>query len=511
MEEKILSIKILFSPVGTTDPTSRNYDGSIIQAIKKFRPDKIYLFFSHDMKEHENNNHTIKNYLELIKKEYSFDYKFIESQELENEQPQIFDKYYRIFSDHISNILQENQGIEVELYLSISSGTPAMKSTLFLLASSLNVGQFKNLKNISAVQVNSPFTTTFHVSNETAQELYDHNNDKDDPSGSRAYISKTPNISSYLTRRQINKFIETFDYNGALKLANSMEESLSSKVIALLTYGKARRDLAFESFKRTSEAELVSNSLLYPSFTTASLSSKDNKIPRTLYEYLLNLRALAHNGDTLNFIRSLSPALSVLFSDALRITYPELNDDAFYANSSRGFSSFVIPDTLTFYYREKFTELQSKALTSLGSNNNTQVQLTTVGFLHLFVSATNTFEENPTKNKEEILTLLKFLRLIEDSSRNIVAHEIASLPSSKISEQALKSLNYYQAQTDKTKGNPALYKDFSLSNDPTLISPAYIFQKIDKLCHELYATLPKEGAFEAYEKLNMEIKTQLDI
>jgi len=41
--------RILFSPVGSTDPIAHQRDGALLHIIRKYRPDKAYLFFSKEI------------------------------------------------------------------------------------------------------------------------------------------------------------------------------------------------------------------------------------------------------------------------------------------------------------------------------------------------------------------------------------------------------------------------------------------------------------------------------
>lgn len=503
--------KILFTPVGTTDPTFKNSDGSIVQAIKQLKPDKVYLYLSYDMKVRERKTNIVANYLKLLNDSgINFEYQFFKTDKLENENPQLFDNYYHEFNALITEIVQENSSDEIELYLNISSGTPAMKSTLFLLASSLNIGQFQNLKKLSAMQVNSP--NSHHqvkIPTETAQELYDQNDDKTDVSGKRAYISQTPNVSSYLTRREIIKFIDTFDYNAALKLAQSIRNSVNSEVIALLMYGKDRRNLDLNKFIQSKQANWVDKKLLRLKFTTAKTTLNSPKISRDLYEYLLNLSALAYNNDYLNFIRGLSPALSVLFADALKLTYPYLANEEFYKKDG-GFGCFKIPENISFKEKDKLEAFRKKTKENMGITTK-KLSLTNAAYPFLFYTA-DSFFKSPlsTSERNRILRLLTFLRLIEDSSRNIVAHEIVALSSATITQKAKHTLQKYKQETGESgedlTGNALIYKNTVFNKD---ISPKSIFAVLKSLCRLIYSDIPEEP-FEDYKQLNDHIKIKLD-
>ena len=47
-----MSKKVLFSPVGGTDPIKYLRDGSMLHICRHYRPDIVYLYISHEMMEH---------------------------------------------------------------------------------------------------------------------------------------------------------------------------------------------------------------------------------------------------------------------------------------------------------------------------------------------------------------------------------------------------------------------------------------------------------------------------
>lgn len=45
--------KILFSPVGNTDPIRYNKDGSMLHICRVYKPDVVYLYLSQEMAENQ--------------------------------------------------------------------------------------------------------------------------------------------------------------------------------------------------------------------------------------------------------------------------------------------------------------------------------------------------------------------------------------------------------------------------------------------------------------------------
>ena len=58
--------KILFSPIGGTDPITKEHDGSMLHIVRHYNPDKIYLFLSKEMSECEMQDHRYTKALELL-------------------------------------------------------------------------------------------------------------------------------------------------------------------------------------------------------------------------------------------------------------------------------------------------------------------------------------------------------------------------------------------------------------------------------------------------------------
>ena len=143
--------KILFSPVGGTDPISQSNcrDGSMLHICRFEKPDTVILYLSKEMVEHEQTDHRysycLNKLMELQNRD--FEIKMIERPDLVDVQD--FDYFYNEFSEIISKIMSEDMDQSDTLILNISSGTPGMKSAL---------GVLKTISEISCrlIQVSTP-------------------------------------------------------------------------------------------------------------------------------------------------------------------------------------------------------------------------------------------------------------------------------------------------------------------------------------------------------------------
>ena len=125
--------RILFSPVGGTDPIKYCSDGSMLHICRHYQPDEVVLYLSKEMTEkHREDNRYVKC-IELLGEllHHNFLVRVIENPEFVDVQK--YDVYYEIFHDEIKKI-SEQMTAEDELLVNMASGTPAMKSALLIMA-----------------------------------------------------------------------------------------------------------------------------------------------------------------------------------------------------------------------------------------------------------------------------------------------------------------------------------------------------------------------------------------
>ena len=125
--------KILFSPLGMTDPITHLYDGSMLHICRVYKPDVVILYMSAEVLEfHKKDN----RYVYCIDKlsqhmNHSMQVHIVERPELKD--VQVYDVFYDDFQNIIWELLK-NTSNEDEILLNIASGTPAMKSALLVMS-----------------------------------------------------------------------------------------------------------------------------------------------------------------------------------------------------------------------------------------------------------------------------------------------------------------------------------------------------------------------------------------
>lgn len=490
-----LTYTILFSPVGTTDPvtkeknTNNYHDGSIVQLIKKLKPNEVYLYFSKSLKKREEDTNQVINYLNTLSKEANIPLT-IKSNLKENiqmDQPQLFDAFYNEFQNKIISVIddcQKNTDEPIKMYLNISSGTPAMKSTLFLLANTLSYSN----SEIIAYQVYTPDDVTdkkyLRYLETPSEELYKTNidNDNNNVIEKRTHEAEAANLNNVLLHNQVKKFIEKCNYNAAYSLIEQ-DKNINPQAKELINFGKDFRNLTIDDKK-------YQNLIKKYHYDQEFLVSNIPNMPLSLYEYLLNLNILEKNNEITNFIRALSPALFKLFIQSINKYFGKEFSISIIANQEQ----FIPRKDLNNKIINKLQELDLKA------NNKNAYEINTTFCLAVF----SALYSNKNKDQTKTYTILKFLRLIEKSSRNLVAHNITPLTNNDISSNARQFINNIinrQNIFDKK-----IFTNFSL---PNYINTNYIMRVIKELCKLLYGD-SSQKMWNKFDCLNQEIINHID-
>lgn len=123
---------VLFSPIGMTDPVGLGHDGPFINIIRKYKPEKAILFMTKEpWQRHQKDNRycalasriSPNTKLEVLEK-----YNYIEK-------AHSFELYDVPFKEEIEKL--HNDYPNHKILVNISSGTPQMEASLYLLSAIL--------------------------------------------------------------------------------------------------------------------------------------------------------------------------------------------------------------------------------------------------------------------------------------------------------------------------------------------------------------------------------------
>ena len=279
--------KVLFSPIGGTDPISNDRDGAMLHICRVYKPDIVYLYLSKEMMAfHRQNN----RYLYCLEKlgellGHTFHTEIIAREDLE--EVQIFDPFIDEYRDILQYILKKHK--ECELYLNVSSGTPAMKSALQILG-------VLSEETMKIIQVNTPekkINPHKEKHDDYDVDIYWECNEDNDPEKfkNRCHESQTKNLLDEMKIQNILRHIKSYDYIAALREAGTLAEPLSKRAQDYLEAAHYRTQLHIYGIQEKLGKDKES-----------ILPIRDEK-SRNIFEHLLNLQCKLIKEEYVDFIR----------------------------------------------------------------------------------------------------------------------------------------------------------------------------------------------------------------
>lgn len=295
--------KILFSPVGGTDPISlqNQKDGALIHCCRKYHPDKIYLYLSKEMIELEEKDHRYTGCLKRLYKDLGEKMKCYLIHRPKLVDVHDFDFFYHDFIAELDKLMATMENDDI-LYLNVSSGTPAMKGALVGWATLTDA-------NVVLLQVDTPEKsmnshTSKPISYDSLDELWQSNldNGKD---ATRCHEIKCPSLMILKYKEMIKELIRAYDYQGALRIILMHKKLQNKKYVDLIWYAKYRLEMDKTNMDTITAAYEREES--FP----ITLPCKD-KESRDLFEYALNLKVKSIRQEFADFYRGLSPLFTRL-------------------------------------------------------------------------------------------------------------------------------------------------------------------------------------------------------
>lgn len=388
-------MKILFSPIGMTDPIRFFKDGALLNITRHYIPDIIYLYMSKEVVEIHNKDNRYVYCLEqlgkLLKKE--FEIKIIKRPDLED--VQIFDAFLSDFRTILDEI--HNEYPDSEIILNVSSGSPAMKSSLQILSLTLDY-------NCMPVQVSTPQRSSNPHNNDedslNPEERWELNesNDEDD---NRCIESRTGNLLTEFRKQTVQDLIRSYDYPAAYRMTEKSEEfTLKFKELLLAACNRLKLDY---SKTRT----------IFRKYGIKESFTKEKMI-NDISEYLLLLQIKIYKEEYADFIRAITPVLVYLCSVYLK---NKCSVDI------KKYTEEKAPDHFV-WKRNKFKEndavdnkvrnILDKRFKNLGDESN----LSSESLIEIIQNMTD---------DSDVKTALTSIREVEKKVRNSAAHTIVSV------------------------------------------------------------------------------------
>lgn len=389
---------ILFSPVGSHDPMSNNRDGSMLHICRRYHPETVVLYLSKEMIQYHREDDRYRTAIRLLAGQEGFpvDIRVVERPELED--VHIFDYFFQEFRQILIELHSEFP--EHKILLNVSSGTPGMKTALYLLAEFLPFP-------VRPVQIGTPRKQH----NNIIQEKYDTRQAWTENEDNRSPVNRCQemgynNLNLQLQKESILAHLQSWDYAAAFRQAESIRGLLNPRACELLKAAKARIEMNWRSIPAQLREEL------------GLAGSNTKAIDRT--EYLLWLQMKQQRGDLADFLRGLTPALFALLQAA--------------AEEKEGILlSAYCNDSLRFVRNKLLAGEKGKELLKILERGNQSIDRAFLTSAHYTAVL-----EAKCANEQWWNPLLE-LREVEKDARNLAAHTITRVDEAWLQKNGIQS------------------------------------------------------------------------
>lgn len=294
-------MRVLFSPVGSTDPISNCRDGGMLHICRVYRPDKVYLYLSQEMCEYHDRDNRYEQAIQLLAKEENFPCDVESIFDRTMKEVQLFD----VFINSFEKILQEIREKEKpeEILVNISSGTPAMKSSLQMIALLHN--------DMKAIQVTTPAKSSnrYHEDRENYElEIqWECNEDRTPDFENRCTESNAKRMMDRIKKENIKKYIDVYDYEAAKIQAMDLYEQPEQEFFDCLEIAIQRTKLNLQYVN--GERKKYHIAAWFPVVQSREMRE---------FEYLLAMQTKLWKKQYVDFVRDITPIFYSLSERALK-------------------------------------------------------------------------------------------------------------------------------------------------------------------------------------------------
>lgn len=304
-------MRILYTPVGDTDPIRGCCDGAMLHIVRHYNPDMAILVLSKDMEIKEKSNNRFSKALKHVKADLDirFVYTGLEAvHRIDTLQP---------FVDHFYETISKYP--DAEILLNLSSGTPQMK----LIMSYLSVEH----DAVRGIQVDSPQRGSNRSEpavndDEDIEVVIENNFDDQEDSENRCHEPQMGYIKRNNIKQSLYTLITSYKYKEAISSYHSykrtFEAGVVNDVLPLLEHAQLRLGLDYEGALQ--KVRKVGSISLASIFT-------DRK-PRKLYEFLMLMEVRLKQGQIEDFILKITPFMYELmryyFTKELHVNWRQI-------------------------------------------------------------------------------------------------------------------------------------------------------------------------------------------
>lgn len=390
--------RILFSPVGGHDPIANFRDGAVLHICRVYKPERVYLYLSHEMLERSRMDDRYRRSLEKLREHVNGaiqEIHLIERDELT--QVQRFDAFYTDFDQLLRQIHEAFP--DSELLLNLSSGTPAMKSAL-------NVISVLSPFPMQAIQVSTPNQRENPKDEDPmaydVETFWECNQDNEPDFPNRCQEVDSEHLLVKIKKESIQRLLNAYNYQAALLLAQEISEFISPRTMRMLEAAACRLQLDQRGYEKAVQG-------LDLSWLPVQTGNQ-----RKVFEYVLSLHIKLAQGNYADFIRGLTPVVVDLFAMCLKNELGIAVSD-FCEQDSQGVWK-ISP------WRMERSQQGPRIFAALESQSKDgEVRRGPLGSVHMLWI----FRELAASS--DLVEQMERIRSVEEQVRNIAAHEIVSV------------------------------------------------------------------------------------
>ena len=284
--------RVLFSPLGDTDPIRDCHDGACLHILRHYQPERVVLFYTKDMENKERRDHRYTRAVHKLSPNCAIEEIFSGIVAA-----YLYEEFSKILPEAVQSV--RDRYPEHEILINLSSGTPQMKTVLAMLAADTERCRGIQVPSHSGKSNRKNRPASDDVDVDILLEL-----NEDDEEGAKNRCEEPPlSVFRYhAEKNRIISLIRAYEYNAALTLARS-SSLVPADAKQLLKHAAARTDLLPDKARKIL-AEYDGQKLF--------LFTGEEEL---LIEYFLIMQIDQENDHLSNFMLRISPFLDKFLFD----------------------------------------------------------------------------------------------------------------------------------------------------------------------------------------------------
>ena len=293
---------ILFSAIGTTDPVRGMRDGGMMHIMRHYRPEKVYVFLTHEMGERDRKDGRLDKTFAHIRSNWEGYDPGLVRFETDITDPSDMDLLVGPMTRLLQQAMEENPGAEV--LLNLSSGTPQMEIILAQMA--LDPRYPTRGIQVKTPERRSGLEDRTNKPNYAVDDALELNMDEEPDAPNRCCEPKMMAVRREAVRNQLRGLVEQRNYGAIAQMGGSLPAPIV----------KLAKHLDYRSRFLLKEAEEAADGLKIPSLVVGK-----GDLPYPVYqmvEFMAMLKLLVYQKRYTDFVLRLNPFLVELQMTMLR-------------------------------------------------------------------------------------------------------------------------------------------------------------------------------------------------